>query len=109
MRYGFDLFLDSCGFLWAKNQAGVISTILYQNFSLFYLFFTYQRMFRVNLLHENDFAERSKVFCIAGYRSENNFVRILKLMNNAAKSFDILAIGLSVPYNYFDSSTKLLL
>jgi len=28
-------------------------------------------------------------------------------MNNAAKSFDILAINLSVLYSYFDSSTKL--
>jgi len=28
-------------------------------------------------------------------------------MNNAAKNFDILAIGLSVLHNYFDSSTEL--
>jgi len=29
-------------------------------------------------------------------------------MSNAAKNFDILATSLSVLYNYFDSSTKLL-
>jgi len=29
-------------------------------------------------------------------------------MSNAAKNFDILATSLSVPHNYFDSSTKLL-
>jgi len=29
-------------------------------------------------------------------------------MSNAAKNFDILATGLSVLLNYFDSSTKLL-
>jgi len=39
---------------------------------------------------------------------QNNFVEILKTMKNAAKSFDILAISLSVLYNYFVSSTKLL-
>jgi len=34
---------------------------------------------------------------------QNNF-RILKIISNAAKNFDILATGLSVVYNYFDSS-----
>jgi len=29
------------------------------------------------------------------------------MMDNAAKSFDILATSLSVLHNYFDSSTKL--
>jgi len=29
-------------------------------------------------------------------------------MSNAAKNFDILAMNLSVLYNYFNSSTKLL-
>jgi len=29
-------------------------------------------------------------------------------MSNAVKNFDILATGLSVLHNYFDSSTKLL-
>jgi len=29
-------------------------------------------------------------------------------MSNAAKNIDILAIGLSILHNYFDSSTKLL-
>jgi len=36
---------------------------------------------------------------------QNNFVRTLKMMSNAAKNF-ILAISLSVLHNYFDS-TKL--
>jgi len=44
---------------------------------------------------------------LAGYRSENNFVGTLKIMNNSAKNFDILATSLSVLHNYFDSSTKL--
>jgi len=39
---------------------------------------------------------------------QNNFVGTLKIMNNAAKSFDILAISLSILHNYFDKSTKLL-
>jgi len=39
---------------------------------------------------------------------QNNFVGTLKIINNAAKSFDILATDLSVLHNYFDSSTKLL-
>jgi len=34
---------------------------------------------------------------------QNNSVGILKIMNNAAKTFDILAINLNVLYNYFDS------
>jgi len=44
----------------------------------------------------------------AGYRSEYNFVGILKIMSNAAKKFDILAAILSILHNYFDSTTKLL-
>jgi len=39
---------------------------------------------------------------------QNNFVGILKIMSNAAKTFDILATSLSVLHNYFNSSTKLL-
>jgi len=39
---------------------------------------------------------------------QNNFVGILKVMNNAAKNFNILAISLSVLCNYFGSLTKLL-
>jgi len=39
---------------------------------------------------------------------QNNFVGILKIMSNAAKNFAILTIDLSVLYNYFNSSTKLL-
>jgi len=50
-----------------------------------------------------------------GYRSKNNFVGLSKYINkfcwnfknNTAKSFDILATGLSVLHNYFDNSTKL--
>jgi len=37
---------------------------------------------------------------------QNNFIKTLKIMNNAVKSFDILAID--ALHNYFDSSTKLL-
>jgi len=54
---------------------------------------------------KNDFAKESKILL---NRSENNFIRILKIMSNAAKNFDILATSLSVLHNYFDSSTKLL-
>jgi len=39
---------------------------------------------------------------------QNNFFGTLKIINNAAKNFDILTIDLSVLHNYFDSSTKLL-
>jgi len=35
---------------------------------------------------------------------QNNFVRALKIINNAAKNFDVLATS----FSYFDSSTKLL-
>jgi len=38
---------------------------------------------------------------------QNNFVGTLKIMSNAAKSFDILT-SLNILHNYFDSSTKLL-
>jgi len=34
---------------------------------------------------------------------------IIKLLRNAAKSFDILATSLSVLHNYFDDLTKLFL
>jgi len=53
----------------------------------------------MNFHGKNDFA---------GYKSENNFVGMLKMMNNAAKNFDVLANDLSVLHNYFDSSTKLI-
>jgi len=36
---------------------------------------------------------------------QNNFVRILKIISNATKNFDILATSV---HNYFHSSTKLL-
>jgi len=59
-----------------------------------------------------DFAEESKILNtnlkIILLDHKNNFIGTLKIMNNAAKSFDILVICLSVLYNYFDSSTKLL-
>jgi len=42
---------------------------------------------------------------LLGY--QNNFVGILKIMSNAAKNFDILATGLSVLHNYFNSLTKI--
>jgi len=32
----------------------------------------------------------------------------MRILNNAAKNFDILATNLSVLHSYFDSSTKLL-
>jgi len=31
---------------------------------------------------------------------QNNFVGTLKIISNAAKNFDILAISFSVPHNY---------
>jgi len=34
---------------------------------------------------------------------QNNYVEISNMMSNAAKSFDVLAIGLNVLHNYFDS------
>jgi len=40
---------------------------------------------------------------------QNNFVRISKIMSNAAKDFDILVTNLNVLHHYFDSSIKLLL
>jgi len=62
------------------------------------------------------YTERTE-FCwrqnFAGYlkiillNHQNNFVGILKILNNAAESFDILAISLSVLRNYFDGLTKL--
>jgi len=79
------------------------------------------------LYDKNDFA-RYKILLdtdlkIILYHHQNNFVEILKLMNNAAKSFDILVrafyiIILMVQQNYFselypakilDLSTKLFL
>jgi len=40
--------------------------------------------------------------------SENNVVKTLRIISNAAKSFDILATSLSTLHNYFDNSIKLL-
>jgi len=42
-------------------------------------------------------------------RHQNNYVGISSIMSNAAKSFDILAISLFVPHNYFNDLTKLFL
>jgi len=64
-------------------------------------------------LHErNDFAEESKILLNINLKiilldHQNSLVGILKIMNNAAKSFDILATNLRA-FNYFDNSTKLL-
>jgi len=38
---------------------------------------------------------------------QNNYTGNLNIMSNAAKSFDILTIGLNVLHNYFDSPIKL--
>jgi len=64
------------------------------------------------LYGKNDFVERSKILLYTDLKiillgHQNNFVRTLKIMSNAAKNFDTLATSLSV-HNYFDSSTKLL-
>jgi len=37
---------------------------------------------------------------------QNNYVGAQAMMNNSVKSFDILAISLSVLHNYFDSLTN---
>jgi len=61
---------------------------------------------------KNDFAEGFKILLDTDLKiillNHQNFVKTLKIMNNTAKSFDILAISLSVPHNYFNNSTKLL-
>jgi len=49
---------------------------------------------------------------LARHRSENNFVGVYQInyvgrSSNVAKSFDNLAISLSVLHNYFDRLTKL--
>jgi len=52
-----------------------------------------------NLLHvKNDFAERFKILLDIDQKiilldHQNKFVKILKIMSNAAKNFDILATG----------------
>jgi len=58
---------------------------------------------------KNDFAEESKILLdtdpkIILLDRQNNFVGTLKIMSDAAKSFDVLATSSS----YFDSSTKLI-
>jgi len=67
-----------------------------------------------NCLHgKDDFADESKILLdidqeIILLDHQNNFVGTSKIMSNAAKNVDILAISFSVLHNYFDSSTKLL-
>jgi len=52
------------------------------------------------MLHgKNNFAERSKILLDTDLKMilsdhQNNFVRILKIMSNAAKNFDILTTDL---------------
>jgi len=58
---------------------------------------------------KNDFAERSKIFLDTDLKiilltHQNNFIGTLKIINNAAKNFNILTTSLSILYNYFDSS-----
>jgi len=65
-------------------------------------------------LHEkNDFAEGFKILLNTELKiillDQNNFVETSKIINNAAKSFDILTINLNVLHNYYDSSIKLLI
>jgi len=60
----------------------------------------------------NNFSEGFKILLDTDLKiilldHQNNFVGTLKTINNGAKNFDILIISLSVLYNYFDSSTKL--
>jgi len=62
---------------------------------------------------KNNFAEKSKILLDTDLKiilldHQNNCVGILKIMSNAAKNFDILAISSSVLHNYFYSSTKFL-
>jgi len=65
-----------------------------------------------NLHGKNDFAERFKILLDTDLKKilldYQNVVGTLKIMNNAAKNCDILAINLSVLHNYFADSTKLL-
>jgi len=57
--------------------------------------------FIFRLHKKNDFAEGSKILPVTDLKTilldhQNNFVGILKIMNNVAKNFDILATSLSV-------------
>jgi len=61
---------------------------------------------------KNNFAEGSKILLdinpkIILLDHQNNFVEILKIVNNAAKNFDIVATVLSALHNYFGSSKLL--
>jgi len=61
-----------------------------------------ERLFR-NLHGKKDFTEESKILLNTDLKiilldHQNNFVRTLKIMNNAAKNFDILTNNLSVQY-----------
>jgi len=68
-------------------------------------------MFLRKLHGQNDFAEVSKN--VAGYKSENNlnhqnnYVERLNIFDDVAKCFNVLAIGLCAPHNYFDGPNKI--
>jgi len=76
--------------------------------------FYFSQIIELRIVHgKNDFAEGSKILLdtdlkIILLNHQNDFVRILKVMSNAAKNVDILATGLSVLHNYLNSLTKLL-
>jgi len=64
------------------------------------------------IIRKNDFAEKSKILLDTDLKiilldRQNNFIGILKIMSNAAKTFDILATSLRVLHNYFDNSKLL--
>jgi len=63
-------------------------------------------MERTILLRDLKFCYIQKIIL---FDHQNNFVGAFKIMSNAAKNFDILEINLSVLYNYFGTSTKLLI
>ena len=62
---------------------------------------------------KNNFVEVTPISNnLVRYRRENNYqnnyVRNSNMMSNAAKNVDILTTSLSILYNYFDRSIKLL-
>jgi len=68
---------------------------------------------KIQLHGKNDFIEGSKILLNTDLKimllaHQNNFVKISKVMSNAARNISIPAIGLSILHNYFDSLTKLL-
>ena len=100
-----------------------MSTVDYNNSQLFYTNAKFLAVLRVvyckkiynasiennNTQKENDCWSENLV----EYKFENNFVELYQNnyvgrpnINNAAKNFDILAIILSILYNYFNNSIK---